>query len=169
MNFFQLTLICPLVVSPGQTFTCTIQMSFNLPSGGKINEPFAVRVYPTFESTYDSFDMEAPLPTTSLNSFGFNSSVLSTQISLTYDSSRSSRTIYAFPPDYGSAYAQQTIYVVNSKDNLYLNSYTYNFYSSRFFGQLHSVSRLLSTASLSCYGLYQRIENFGKMCLGMCR
>lgn len=114
MNFFQLTLICPLFVMPGETFTCTVQMSFNLPIGQTIVDPFALTVYPTYESTYDYFEIEGPLPLGVSNSFAYNSTVLTTQFNYTYNSARTSRTIYIYPDSYYSSYTQQVIYVVPS-------------------------------------------------------
>lgn len=114
INFFQLNLICPLFVSPGVPFTCTVQMSFNLPSGQTIADPFALGIYPTYESTYDNYEIEAPLPLFTSNSFGYNSSMLTTTFSYTYDNTSSSRTILVYAVAYSVAYAQQNIYVVAS-------------------------------------------------------
>lgn len=118
LNFFQIHMICPLVVAPYQTFTCTVQFAFNLQSGQTLADPFAITVYPTYESTYNSYDVEIPLPPSISNSYGFDASVLSSQISLTYDNVSSTRTIYAYPTYYGVAYSQQTIFVVTSNNIL---------------------------------------------------
>lgn len=119
LNFFQLTLACPLVVAPGQQFTCTIQVSFNLPNGQRILDPFGIAVYPQYESDYYStLSVEIPVPLTTSSSYGYDSSVLTGTFNYTYDSTRSSRTVYVYPFDYSSSYALQTIYVTRSKKNL---------------------------------------------------
>lgn len=114
LTFFQYSLICPYVVIPGQTFTCNIQVSFNLASGQSIVDPFGFRIYPTYENNTNSFIVIAPLPLLTSNSFAYNSSMLTTQFSFTYDNSSSSRVLYANPLAYTSATAQQTIYVASS-------------------------------------------------------
>lgn len=113
LQFFELTLICPLVVAGGQSFTCWISVSYNLASS--LENPLTITVYPFYTSYLREFDLQVPLPTSdSTDSFNFNNTV-TFSFNFTYSAASPSRTIYVFAPSYPTAYAHQTIYVNSSK------------------------------------------------------
>lgn len=115
VNFFQLNLICPLVVKPGVTFTCVVEMSFNLPSGVSIVDPFELAVYPYDPSGREFFTFEALLPLGTSSSLSLDKSLLRTTFDFTYDNSSSSNSLYIYPTAYSTSYTYQTIYVDASK------------------------------------------------------
>lgn len=118
LNFFELTLICPLVVSPGQEFTCWGSISYNFHYTSFIDNPLIITVYPFYTNYLRAFNISVPTSVNSSESFDSENTIVFS-FNYTYSASSPTRTMYLFAPSYSTAYAYQTIYV-NSSINIVL-------------------------------------------------
>lgn len=110
LRFFEITMICPLIVAPNQVFTCWLSVSYYLSQVP--DNPLIITVYPKYSSASGAFNLSIPLPSNQKNSFD---SLISFNFNYSYSASTTNRTMLAFSPAYSSAYAYQTIIVNSSK------------------------------------------------------